>query len=261
MPLTRQQKKNAMKHILENVFDFDEGSNLHRVFAKAAVTQPADILCMPGDAARTLKYKDDDGNIQQIQAGHVGLIIMFQQFVSHYQSNNGNITGEGWTQLTADEFDEYRISFRSTSISQTVAPSTVNPPKSDPLRDFLRGIKCDVSLFKDLKDDAAWDNWNRSTKAQANAQGLEDILNPAFRPDTSDDKALFNEKQKFMYAVFEKTLLTDKGKSLIRTYAPFSDAQSIYRELQTYSLQSTKASLDASTILKYITSTQLGDGQ
>ena len=93
MPLTRQQKKNAMKHILENVFDFDEGSNLHRVFAKAAVTQPADILCMPGDAARTLKYKDDDGNIQQIQAGHVGLIIMFQHFVSHYQSHNGSLLG------------------------------------------------------------------------------------------------------------------------------------------------------------------------
>ena len=128
MPLTRQQKKNAMKHILENVFDFDEGSNLHRVFAKAAVNQPADILCMPGDAARTLKYKDDDGNIQQIQAGHVGLIIMFQHFVSHYQSHNGIIAGEGWIHLTADKFDEYRINFNSISNKSTATPSIVNLP-------------------------------------------------------------------------------------------------------------------------------------
>jgi hypothetical protein len=71
---------------------------------------------------------------------------------------------------------------------------------------------------------------------------------------------LFVEKQKFMYAVFEKTLLTDKGKALVRYYGPTFDAQKVYRDLSTYARSSTMASMEASNLLTYITSARLGDG-
>ena len=60
-----------------------------------------------------------------------------------------------------------------------------------------------------------------------------------------------------MYAVFEKTLMTDKGKSLVRTYQSTFDAQKIYQDLQAYALLSTKATLDASDLLSYIASTTI----
>ena len=71
---------------------------------------------------------------------------------------------------------------------------------------------------------------------------------------------LFQEKQKFMYAVFEKSLLTDKGKSLVRLYQHNFDAQQIYKELITYASLSTKATMNASSLLSYITSSSLADG-
>lgn len=71
---------------------------------------------------------------------------------------------------------------------------------------------------------------------------------------------LFLEQQKFMYAVFEKTLLTDKGKALVRAYQHTFDAQSIYKELSAYAMNSTKAALQASSLLSYITTVTLGDG-
>ena len=71
---------------------------------------------------------------------------------------------------------------------------------------------------------------------------------------------LFLEQQKFMYAVFEKTLLTDKGKALVRAYQQTFDAQSIYKELTAYAMHSTKAALQASSLLSYITIMTLGDG-
>ena len=58
-----------------------------------------------------------------------------------------------------------------------------------------------------------------------------------------------------------KNLLTDQGKSLVREYADNYDAQRIYSELRSYSLESTKASLDSSNLLTYITSIRLGDGR
>ena len=72
---------------------------------------------------------------------------------------------------------------------------------------------------------------------------------------------LFDEKQKFMYAVFEKTLLTDKGKALVCQYQHSFDAQKIFKELSASTMQLTKASMNASSLLSYITSTTFGDGE
>ena len=63
-----------------------------------------------------------------------------------------------------------------------------------------------------------------------------------------------------MYAVFEKTLLTDKGKALVRSYQHTFDAQSIYRELSSYAMHSTRAAIQASSLLSHITNVTLGDG-
>ena len=63
-----------------------------------------------------------------------------------------------------------------------------------------------------------------------------------------------------MYAVFTKTLLTDKGRSLVSEHDRDGDAQTIYRELFLHAKRSTKASVDASDLLAYITTSRLGTG-
>ena len=47
----------------------------------------------------------------------------------------------------------------------------------------------------------------------------------------------------------------------MRTHQKTYDAQLIYKELQDYALLSTKATMDASSLLSYITSSNLGDGK
>ena len=106
-----------------------------------------------------------------------------------------------------------------------------------------------------------WDNWNRSTTAQARAQDISNVLDPNYVPPNQEARDLFIEQQKFMYAVFEKTLLTDKGKALVRHYQTSYDAQAIYRELSAYAMLSTKATMTASALLSYITTTTLGVGK
>src|SRR5687767_4686600 len=89
--------------------------------------------------------------------------------------------------------------------------------------------------------------------------GFDEVLDPNDVPNTAEKKELLLEKQKYMFAVFEKTLLTDNEQSLVHTSYKTSHAQQIYKELQEYALLSTKASLDSSSLLSYITTSKLGD--
>ena len=88
-------------------------------------------------------------------------------------------------------------------------------------------MKRNATLFTTLKNDGAWDSWQHSTLAQAHVQHVDDMLNPTYTPSTTDEKLLFDERQKYMYAVFEKTLLTDQGKTLVHDHQCKYDAQMI----------------------------------
>lgn len=149
------------------------------------------------------------------------------------------------------------------SVSTPSAPPVFaqQPFPVDVVKDFKCGIKHDIGQFPLLKDDNAWDNWNCSTVAQARAQDIIEVLDTTYTPKTVEDMHLFIEKQKFMYAVFKKTLLTNKGKALVCQNQHSFDAQQIYKELSAYVMQSTKAAMNASFLLSYITGTDLGDGK
>jgi len=51
--------------------------------------------------------------------------------------------------------------------------------------------------------------------AQACAHEVAKILDPTHVPITQDDKDLIWEKQRYMFAVFDWTLLTDTDKVLV----------------------------------------------
>jgi hypothetical protein len=66
--------------------------------------------------------------------------------------------------------------------------------------------------------------------------------------------------KKFVYAVLESKVLTDCGKAIIRDHEHNFDAQKEYKKLKDYHLKSTKAKVESSVLLSYITSAKLGDG-
>ena len=60
-----------------------------------------------------------------------------------------------------------------------------------------------------------------------------------------------------MCSAFDTVLLTDKGKAIVREHEDDFDAQSVYNKLKEYCTKSTKASLEASKLLSYITSARI----
>jgi hypothetical protein len=92
------------------------------------------------------------------------------------------------------------------------------------------------------------------------AQSVEQVLDNKYVPALPDEVALFSEKNKYLYTVFEQTLQSDKGKAIVWAYEDTFDTQKVYKEMYEYCNCSTRAQLTSSTLLSYITSVHLGNG-
>ena len=57
-----------------------------------------------------------------------------------------------------------------------------------------------------------------------------------------DEKSqeLFEQKQYFMYSVFNKVLQSDMGKTIVRKHAPTLDAQSVWTQFESHLSTSSK---------------------
>jgi hypothetical protein len=112
-----------------------------------------------------------------------------------------------------------------------------------------------------LKTDKGWDSWKRTVVTQARMQDVSEVPNSTYVLTTTTMKLLFEEKQKFMYAVFDTVLLNDQGKSYVRQYTDTFNTQEVYKLLCASATRSTKSSLDSTELLQYVTSAKLGDGK
>ena len=201
--------------------------------------------------------------------GYQQLIRAFNAFVDTKIDEGDPIHGDWQNKAIKTEFDEFRLagfarytpkqvptSSMATSGGHTGGSTSLPHRVRDPVFEFKKGIKRDPASFTVLKDNKQWDSVHRTLKAQTNYQDVADVLDPSYVPRLAEDIALFEEKQKYMYAVFERTLLSDKGKALVREHTIDYDAQTVFKDLSAYALQSNKATLDSSSILTYITSSQ-----
>lgn len=270
--LTKSQAKDVLKSILTRVLEDDEDDGtagpIQLALRKAKVKGILDVNSMATATLEKLSYDDATTKVNTLlEKGEIGLLTTFRAFIFYRASIGEPIdTVKKWNDLSLEEFQNFRVSKEWFTISENPgkvfsAPSSGNNQTRDLIADFKRGIKRDIGLFPTLKQDKQWDVWHRAIQAQARAQDLMEILqDPPYVPVTPSDQGLFAEKQKYMYAVFERTLLSDKGKALVREHTGDFNAQAVYKELCTYALKSTKATLDSSTMLTYITSSRLGDG-
>jgi len=162
----------------------------------------------------------DDVTVKPLPIGYKNLLRVLKIFVDYCQDKGMLI--EDWTAVTKRDFDDFRtsrdglaLSEKSDSFSVSAptpiiapTPSVPAPKQKDLLSEFKKGIKQDASLFVVLKDLKQWDSWHCSTVAQAHAQDVYDVLDPAYKPSPME-KDIFEAKQRYMYAVFKRVLQTD----------------------------------------------------
>ena len=218
MVLSSNQQAVIMEHILEKVFDQDHDSDLHKSLALNQINSPYDLCMTSDDEIDMLEYPKDKNTLALLARGEIGLLKAFKAFIAFRATKGTAIKDDEWLSITTEEFDAYRISSTHALRSQvpTVGPSSVT--KSHAVDYFKRTFKCDKAHYLIFKEDKHWDNWKHSTLATARSHKCEEIFNPTYVPSSCSDKAIFDEKQKFIYSVFEEKLKTDVGKYLVRIH-------------------------------------------
>ena len=202
---------------------------LFKALDESGITDVGGITSLTDRVIDRLKYPDNSsGKIVTKELGHgyQQLIRCFNAFVLT-KNDEGNPIHDDWQNLTIkSEFQEFRIiGFAAYTVhpppttpssgGPTSGTASFTPRTRDRVLEFKKGIKRDPASFTVMKDNKQWDTVNRTLKAQACYQDVDDIIDPTYVPTTAEDIELFAEKQKYMYLVFERTLQTDeKGKSL-----------------------------------------------
>ncbi len=130
-------------------------------------------------------------------------------------------------------------------------------PKDTPLEIWQRGARRDADKFPILSDDRYNADWHRSFEIQATAQDLSNVLNPNYKPPSSEE-ALFKKQNEFIFSVFDRVIKTDHCRSIVKDYADKKDAQKAYAEILEYHTQSRGADIESSQLMAYLTTAKLG---
>jgi hypothetical protein len=269
MVLTRSEARTAYTHILHNVLGRADGTPLQLALEEEGIEDIFGLVNLDSSTINNLAYSNSNNNnaITNLRRGDKMLLKCFLSYIQ-VQHTEGNPIRDDWNQITQTEFDAFQIdpkyflppkpSLLSPSASSST--KTNNASQYNPVEMFRRGIKQDATLFPTLKDDKYPNIWHCSFKTQATAQAVSEVLDDSYFSTISDDAVLFQEKQMSWYAVLESKVLTDRGKPFIRDHEHDFDAQKVYQKIKAYHPQSTKAKMESSVILSYITSSWLGEG-
>ena len=190
--------------------------------------------------------------------GFVGKLHSFKGYVWWYIKTYGQ--RPNFASLSRDDFNDFRIgpNWNPEILFSSPPPGLVPKAPSRSLADdFRRGIKRDQSHYTVFKEDKQWDSWQRATISTAHAHACDEVFDPSYKPKGNENKELFDEKQKFVYSVFESILKTDMGKYFVRQHEHDYDAQAVFRKLEQYAVASTQAAIDSSGLLTYLTSAKL----
>ena len=187
-------------------------------------------------------------------------LIMLRKYIHHLvQDSHLSVSSDATDHaLEPDNFLHTTFhEFMSWKLNE-ITTSSSTPSFSSQLLNFKRGIKRDISAYPTLKDEKYYESFKRSVLVTARAHDCEEILQPTFRPrGDADSLELFRLKNDFMYSVFNKCLLSDMGKTIVRKHLDNMNAQRVWEEFATHMTTSSKGKPEKCQLHTYVTTTVL----
>ncbi|CAJ1970047.1 unnamed protein product [Cylindrotheca closterium] len=228
----------SLEHILVEVLDLPPDGILAQALKHAKITCFIDLMAMTDVAIDSLVHPrsqtpDDEGDFQDDQLALVPLSI--RSLIKVIQG-----------------YVYYRKHVHNDPVNPDICMDIdygSKPSRRTPADAFDRSIRRDLSSFPTFSNDKQWENYNRNLVAICRTYGLQNVLNHKYRPQTVDEKDLFDRQQAFMYQVFTTALLTNKGKQFVREHQATFDAQKIYNQLAKAYTKSVKADATATGLL------------
>src|SRR5687767_15369530 len=101
MVMSKSQDDAAMKHILEEVFDEDDGSELHQALKLYGIDSPQAICNCEEHEFYLLTYPVDEFSHDYLHLGYVVRLSTFKAFISHQNSIGIEVKDNDWTSISS----------------------------------------------------------------------------------------------------------------------------------------------------------------
>ena len=260
--MNKNEKAQALEYLVTTTLDIDKDDPIMQALELHGYVQPIDIMNSGDGTLEALDYRDSSNNVISLRTNDITLVKLLRDFMVQAicTKNYNSSTLADWKSFTAEEFDTFRVSPRSTVSSIPGGPSPAPAPTHDRLRDWSKGVKRDLTQFPTLKREDDWPTYQPDLLTTATVQEVDEVLNPGYNPSTADVD-IFRKKQTYMTSVFRATWKTDKGKSIIAQYQDKHDAQKMYAALVRHQTKSTKAELTSEELMEYLISSRINDGK
>ena len=279
-PETRTIREEAFKRFLLQACKFEDGDDAVLALRIMGVTEVDHLLDTPYNKLGELFTPEVDGDGDPIRGSKKDLppwkisrLRYARQFLRGRNTTQGPTTSLSAAILDAidpGEFNEHRVTqllVDDTSISSPSssragfsggtgaanAPAVVTPEMKE-LAEFRKGTKRDMTVFPVLKEEQSYESYVRTLQSIAKAQGVGDVLDRSFViPRHPDLKKLFEEKQVFMYAVFNTTIRTSIGQTFVREHSHDFNARMVFEKLDDHYTKSTTAGYTKIDLLGKVT--------
>jgi hypothetical protein len=288
---SRAKAQAQLLHWRDNIFGFE--GQLLRWFNDQTFSRIEDFTIITDEEVEDIEYKVDDGDTIAAPRSHrvrLKAAIGYYQYVNYQHLRYGVDILSCTEVVNVDAFDkfftrDYDPSKPTIRYTQDYIEELEHKKKrmeqedemhrvkmdvelkklanfssqtTDTAADrFNKGIKRDPSQFKTFQNETYWDTWFRGFTATAKTQGLNNILNEAYVPNTQNDVDLFEAQQAYMYSVLIDRLQTENSQSILRDHEDDKDAQKIIAEVVTYYEKSSMTKNRASTLFSQITSMKI----
>ena len=260
-----------------------EGQNIRAWVLYHSLTSLEDFLMWELDTlqydAITVCFPSRDpsqpNSLVSLKPNSIRHLIMLRKYIHHLvQDSHLSVASDAsdhvlepanFLHTTFHQFMSWKLNEITTS-SPSPPPSVTADPRAAPsppscssqLLNFKRGIKRDISAYPTLKDEKYYESFKRSVLVTARAHDCEEILQPTFRPRSdADSLELLRLKNDFMNSVFNKCLLSDMGKTIVRKHLDHMNAQWVWEEFATHMTTSSKGKAEKHQLHTYVTTTVL----
>jgi hypothetical protein len=145
MVLTRAEGKDALTHVIKNVFQLEDDNPLSRALSKDDLLDIADVVSLPFEHIGNLTYIDDQGDERKLVRRYTITLHLFKSYCIH-RRNQGNPIGDNWTGITYEDVYDYRVGPDYRPASTPPTPTTLTPPSTrkrirDPIADFKKSVR------------------------------------------------------------------------------------------------------------------------
>ena len=261
-----------------------EGQNMRSWVTFHSLTSLEDFLMWELDTLQydpiTVCFPSGDttspNSLVSLKPNSIRHLIMLRKYIHHLvqdshisvssDASDHALEPDNFLHTTFHQYMSWKLNEITTSSPSPPPSVTAADPRAPPstpsfstqLLNFKRGIKRDISAYPTLKDEKYYESFKRSVLVTARAHDCEEILQPTFRPrGDADSLELFRLKNDFMYSVFNKCLLSDMGKTIVRKHLDHMNAQRVWEEFATHMTTSSKGKAEKRRLHSYVTTTVL----